>query len=137
MGKFNIWSVRGYNYILLTYWYDANAILVCSLRSRKGSDLAKTIEEIHSYLTEYRYKPAHQILDNKISTALKNFLKDNQVTFQLVPPNNHRKNAIERVIRTFMNHFIAILYSAYLNFPLSLWCHLLHQSEMTPIYTLD
>ena len=77
MENFNVWSVREYNYILLTYCYDANTILVCPLWSRKGSDLAKTIEELHSYLTECRYKLAHQILDNETSTALKNFLKDN------------------------------------------------------------
>ena len=74
-------SIRGYNYILVTYYYDANAILVRPLRSRKGSDLAKVIEDIHTYLTERGYKPAYQILDNEISTSLKNYLKSNQVSF--------------------------------------------------------
>ena len=124
-------SVRGFNYILVTYCYDANAILVRPIRSRKGSDLVKAIEDIHSYLTERGYKPAHQILDNEISTSLKNYLKANQVIFQLVPPNVHRKNAAEQAIRTFKNHFIAILCAVHPDFPLSLWCHLLPQTEMT------
>ena len=112
--------------MLIIYCYNVNGILVRPLRSRKESDLAEIIEEIHSYLTERGYKPAHQILDNEILTALKNFLKDNQVTLQLVPPNNHRKNTTERTIRIFKNQFIAILCSMHLNFPLSLWYHLLY-----------
>ena len=75
MGNFNVRSIRGYNYILLIYCYDANVILVYPLRSQKVSDLTKTIEEIYSYLTEYGYRQSHQILDNKISTALKISLK--------------------------------------------------------------
>ena len=65
----------------MTYYYDANAILVRLLRSRKESDLAKAIEDIHTYLIERDYKPVYQILDNEISTSLKNYLKSNQVSF--------------------------------------------------------
>ena len=63
-GKFNIRSVRGYNYIMITYCYDANAILVRPTRSRKGSDLVKSIDDIHSCLTERGHKPEHQMLCN-------------------------------------------------------------------------
>jgi len=80
-GKFNVRSIRGYNYMLITYCYDANGVLVRPLQSKKGSELANTIEEIHGYLTDRGYKPSHQILDNKMSNSLRNFLKDNKVTF--------------------------------------------------------
>jgi hypothetical protein len=53
------------------------------------------------------------------------------VDFQLVPPNIHRRNAAEIVIRTFRNHFIAGLCSTNENFPLYLWDGLLPQALLT------
>ena len=51
-----------------------------------------------------------QILDNEVSTELKEtIMEDWGATYQLVPPNIHRRNISERVIRTFKAHFLAIL----------------------------
>ena len=55
---------------------------------------------------------------------------ERKVNYQLVPPHTHRKNAAERAIHTFKNHFITILYIAHPNFPMNLWCRLLPQAEM-------
>ena len=77
------------------------------------------------------FKLRHQILDNEISTLVENFLKSSNVKFQLVPPYIHRRNAVERAIRTFKNHFITILCSVHPQFPMNLWCRLLPQAEMT------
>ena len=51
--------------------------------------------------------------------------------YQLVPPGCHCRNAAERAIRTFKNHFIAGLCSVDENFPIGLWCRLISQAEMT------
>jgi hypothetical protein len=48
-----------------------------------------------------------------------------------VPPHIHRRNAAERAIRTFKNHFIAGLCSAAEDFPSRLWDKLLPQAELT------
>ena len=53
------------------------------------------------------------------------------MTFQLVPPHVHRQNAAERAIRTFKNHFLAILATADPQLPASEWDRLLPQSELT------
>ena len=86
---------------------------------------------MHEYLEERGYKPNHQILDNETSQEMKAYLKGKEVTFQFVPPHNHRKNAAERAIRMFKNHFITILCMLYPNFSMSLWCRLLKQAEIT------
>ena len=62
--------------------------------------------------------------------------------FQLVPPHLHRRNAAERSIQTWKNHFIADIVSTHDKFPLHLWCrllpyailtlNLLHQSQISP-----
>jgi hypothetical protein len=48
-----------------------------------------------------------------------------------VPPHCHRRNATERAIRTFKEHFVAGLSSVDPNFPLHLWDRLLPQAEIT------
>ena len=49
-----------------------------------------------------------QILDNEVNTEFKKkIMKDWGATYQLVPPNVHRRNIAERAIRTFKAHFLA------------------------------
>jgi hypothetical protein len=49
----------------------------------------------------------------------------------LVPPHCHRRNAAERAIQTFKEHFVAGLSSVDPTFPLHLWDRLLPQEEIT------
>ena len=53
------------------------------------------------------------------------------IEYQLMPPHIHRRNSAKRAIQTFKNHFIAGLASTDPNFPLSNWCRLLPQAELT------
>jgi hypothetical protein len=62
---------------------------------------------------------------------LKIFFTANDVEYQLVPPRCHRRNAAERAIRTFKEHFMAGLSSIDPTFPLHLWNRLLPQAEIT------
>ena len=71
------------------------------------------------------------ILDNEASNDLKRALKKNDLTYQLVPPHIHRRNAVERVINTFKNHLLAILASCNPDFPIAEWDRLLVQCDLT------
>jgi hypothetical protein len=62
---------------------------------------------------------------------LKNFFTTNDIVYQLVPPHCHRRNAVERSIRTFKEHFVAGLSSVDPSFPMHLWDRLLPQAEIT------
>ena len=53
------------------------------------------------------------------------------LTYELVPPHQHRRNAAERAIRTFKNHFLAGLATCDPDFPLRQWDRLLDQAELT------
>ncbi len=53
------------------------------------------------------------------------------MTWELVPPDCHRRNIAKRAIQTFKNHFVAILSGVNNRFPLSLWCHLIRPAELT------
>ena len=67
------------------------------------------------------------ILDNEFSMQLKATLKENQLNYQLVPPNIHRRNAAKRAIQTFKNHYVSVLATA----GKSKWDILIPQAEMT------
>ena len=71
------------------------------------------------------------IMDNEASSYLKYALTKNNINYQLVPPHNHRRNAAERAIRTFKNHFLAILAGADTNYPISEWDRFVPQAELT------
>jgi hypothetical protein len=62
---------------------------------------------------------------------LKNFFTINDIAYQLVPPHCHRRNAAERAIWTFKEHFVTGLSSFDPAFPLHLWDRLLPQAEIT------
>jgi hypothetical protein len=62
---------------------------------------------------------------------LKQYLHNENVDFQLVPPGVHRQNTAERAIWTFKNHFIAGLCSIDKDFPLHLCDRILLQTLIT------
>jgi hypothetical protein len=51
--------------------------------------------------------------------------------YQLITPNNHRRNIAEAAIKIFKAHFISILCRCDKSFPLYLWDRLLPQAEHT------
>ena len=127
-GQFPIQSSRGHKYILILYDFDSNAILAEPLRNRSELEHIRAYNKLHAYLLERGFQPQLQRLDNEAGAAYKSNLRAKDIDFQLVPPHNHRRNAAERAIQTFKNHFVAILCTTDKRFPLNLWCRLLPQA---------
>ena len=75
--------------------------------------------------------PIVHILDNEASTAYKKAITTNGCAFQLIPPNVHCRNAAERAIRTFKDHFLAVLAGAAPSVPADRWDLLLPHAELT------
>ena len=115
----------------MLYDYDSNAILVRPLRNQSAHEIQRVFTSVHAYLVTRCLCPRPHTLDNEASTILKEFLTAENVKYQLVPPHIHRRHSAERAIQTFKNHFIAGLASTDPNFPLSNWCRLLPQAELT------
>ena len=130
-GRFPAQSSRGHKYILVAYNFDSNSIHVRPLKSRHDNDTIKAYEDIYNMLKQRGQKPLLHWLDNEASKAFKNLQHKEQTEYQLTPPYIHRRNAAERAIHTFKNHFISGLCSVDKNFPLHLWCRLLDQAELT------
>jgi hypothetical protein len=129
--KFLVRSSKGNSYVMVFYIYDCNYVKVIPIKSRSASEWVKEYDTIHQELTVKGFKPKLQTLDNEASAALKNFFTANDVDYQLVPPHCHRRNAAERAIRTFKEHFVTGLSSVDPDFPLHVWDRLLPQAEIT------
>ena len=130
-GPFPTVSSRGVKAVMVLYDYDSNAILVEGITSRGASELLRAFKVLSKRLSDAGLQPKFHRLDNEASGAFKSFLKAQNIEFQLTPASLHRRNAAERAIRTWKNHFIAGLSSVDPTFPLRLWCQLIPQSEIS------
>ena len=74
--------------------------------------------------------PKHHVLDNECSEEFKEAIKDNKMTYQLVPPDDHQRNVSERLIQTAKSHIVSVLCGADPNFPMHLWDFLIPQMEI-------
>jgi hypothetical protein len=118
-------SVSGYQYMFVVYEYDGNYIHSEPMIDRKGPSIIASFKNAIQYFESRGFKPLLQRLDNEASFPLQSFMDEAGIDFQLAPPHCHRRNATERSIHTFKNHFIAGLCSTNRDFPLNLWDNLL------------
>jgi len=88
-GRFPFASSKGNLYIIILYNYDANAILSQPIKSRSQEDIVKGIAKLYKKLKFAGLQPNFHILDNEAPQALKNYLQEQKVKFQLVPPHCH------------------------------------------------
>ena len=130
-GRFPVTSATNNKYIFVLYDHDSNAILAEPLKNRKGQTLIDAFLKLTNLLKSRGMQPKFQILDNEASVELKKAITTQNIKFQLAPPNIHRRNAAERAIRTFKNHFIAGLASVDPDFPLHQWDQLIDQAVIT------
>ena len=130
-GRFPYTSSRGNQYLMIVYDYDSNAILQEPLKNKTAHELSRAWLLLHQKLSKGGSQPTLYILDNEFSTELKTNMENCNVTYQLVPPHIHRRNAAERAIQTFKHHFLAVLASCDSDFPIAEWDRLLNQAEIT------
>ena len=75
--------------MLILYDQDSNYIHVEPMSSRSGKDILAAYKKGFALFTSRGLTPLLQRLDNEASTVLQQFLRDQDVDFQLVPPNVH------------------------------------------------
>jgi hypothetical protein len=116
-GRFPHRSSRGNEYLLIVYDHDSNSILHCPLKQKTGAEIKRGWIHIHEQLAKGGNQPKMYILDNEASADLKKTLAKYDLTYQLVPPHLHRRNAAERAIRTYKKHLLACLATCDPDFP--------------------
>jgi len=130
-GKFPVTSQRGYRYIMVGIHIDANYIFCETMKNRTEGEMITAYQKMVDRMEIAGLGLKHHRLDNECSENFKKCIRKNKMTWELVPPDCHRRNMAERAIQTFKNHFVAILSGVDDRFPLSLWCHLVRPAELT------
>ncbi len=95
------------------------------------ASMVSAFTEVITILKAGGYQPALNVMDNKCSAAVENYIRSEKINIQLVPPHNHQVNAAEQAIATFKEHFIAALATMGMHCPLHLWDEFLPQVELT------
>ena len=110
---------------------DENYIFVKPMHNRSKEEMSQAYKKIINRMRMAGLGIKKHTLDNEASDAFKQYIRQQQIQFELVPPGNHRRNQSEHAIQIFKVHIIAILAGVDDKFPLSLWCHLLKPTELT------
>jgi hypothetical protein len=130
-GRFNPPAQSGNQYIMVGLHTASNAILVHPFASKHDSHQIPAYNNIYACLNAVGAAPTIHVMDNEASVAFQGAVATNKCKLQLVPPHVHRRNATERAIRTFKDHFLAILAGTPLSFPANQWDLLIPQAELT------
>jgi hypothetical protein len=130
-GRFPHQSAKGSNYVMVMYSHDTGYIHVETPASRSAADIVSCFERGIELFSRGKDKPIIERIDNECSKDFRAICKALTISIELAPPGQHRTNAAERAIRTFKNHFIAILSTTDKQFPLELWDELVPQAEIT------
>ena len=98
-GRFPI-QYRSVNYyIIIAYHCDSNTIMQSPFLNRKYKHRIRSYNSIMQILADRGHHVEVQILDNEVSADFKKtIVKDWGASYQLLPPNVHRRNVAERAI---------------------------------------
>lgn len=130
-GQFPVESKSGNKYLFVLYDYDSNYVAAQPIPSRTALQLKNAYQTIIRKLKLCGLTPKLQKLDNEASKLLQDYMEEEGIDFQLTPAGSHRRNAAEKAIQVFKNHFISGLSTTDPNFPLNLWDKLVPQAEIT------
>jgi hypothetical protein len=109
-GIFPIQACSSNQYVMIAFHAKGNLILQQAFKSKSGHHCIAAYNTIMMRLAAQGLSVDLQILDNKASAAYKEAITFKwNATFQLVPPDMHCCNQAECTIRTFKDHFLAIL----------------------------
>jgi hypothetical protein len=108
-GLFPQVSSLGNKYIMVIHNIDSNSSWVEALKNSTGGELFLGCTQALERMQKAGIIPKHQVLDNQASAAYKKAIGNSDVTYELVPPNNHQRNMAEKAIQTFMDHFVSVL----------------------------
>ena len=99
------------------------------MKNRTEKEMIKARRRGLDRMRQKGITPAHQVLDNEISQTYKDKIRESGISYQLVPPKDHRCNIAERAIQIWKNHFVGVLSGTSTTFPLHIWCQAIPQDE--------
>ena len=86
---------KGNQYLFVLYDYDSNSIHAELMKNKTANSILVTYKIVHKWLCTAGMKSMLQHLDNECSQILKDFMSEQGIDYQLVPPHVHWCNAAE------------------------------------------
>ena len=108
-GKFPHISSCGNQYQMIAYHADSNSIWMEPMKNRKEGEMIQAQSQALIIMKSYGIITTKQVLNNEASAAYKDAISKSNMTYQLVTPNEHRRNIAEKSIQTWKDHFVAVL----------------------------
>ncbi len=108
---------------------DSNSLWEEAFKNNTGGELILGCAWSLERMRKARFVPKHQVLNNQALAAYKKAIGDSDMTYELVPPDDHQCNMADKAIQTFKDLFVGILSGCAPTFPLHLWCQHLPQVE--------
>ncbi len=68
------------------------------MKNHSSGDMIRVYQKLIDRLHAAGIVPKHHILSNECSDEFKETIKCNKITYQLVPPHNHRSNHTKKAI---------------------------------------
>ncbi len=116
-------------YIMVLYKNTSNVILVQGMKNRTSGEMVSAYMILIAMLKSAGIEPKLHLLDNKCLQEHNDKISGNRIKYQLVPPNDHRRNIAEKAIQTSKDHFVAVLCGTDKKSHMQLWCRILRQAE--------
>ena len=89
---------------------DSNSTWVEPMKNRTEGEMILARQQALARMRIQGIIPSHQVLDNEISKAYKTEIQEaTGMTYQLVPPDDHRRNIAEKATQTCKDHFVGVL----------------------------
>jgi hypothetical protein len=83
-------SSQGNQYIMVLSHPNSNVILQEAMKNCTSGEMNQAYQVLLDSLKCAVIKPKRHILDNKCSDEFKASIKENKMTYQLVPPHEHQ-----------------------------------------------
>ena len=129
-GKFPHVSSRGIKYMMVLDHIDSGIIWVETMKNRTEGEMMLARRRTLQQMRALEIKPNRQVLNNEASMAYRQEITATGMTYQLVPPDDHRQNIAMKTIQTWKDHFVAVCSGVFTNFPMHLWYRLIPQAEI-------
>ena len=100
-GRFPHASSRGYHYQIIVHEIDGNYTWFETMKNKSQGRMIRARRAALFRMKLQHIVPLRHILDNEISEEYKEEIRHTGMTYQLVPPDDHRRNLAERAIQTW------------------------------------
>ncbi len=89
IGAFPVRLFKNMQHNFVAYVYDLNAIILRAMPTHTDAARITAFKQVITVLQTRDYCPALNVMDNKCSTIVEQYIQSEKINIKLVPPHNH------------------------------------------------